>query len=108
MNTYASAMDPVSIKDLDNGSIVLNETMVDFLTQHAQEAETNPQQFVHIAPLISFEGFDASSVFEKAARWTAEHVDDSDAAIVSTRFEHHGDRPLHEPRYELILVILAM
>ncbi|MFF6931406.1 hypothetical protein [Streptomyces californicus] len=45
---------------------------------------------------------------QQAADWTRKHVDAGDNAIVTTHFQAWTDRPVDEPKYELVLVLLAM
>lgn len=101
-------MDPVKTADLTDGNLAVHDTLIDFLTTQTEEAEPLPHRTISLAPTISFEGFSESEVFQQAADWTRKHVDPGDNAIVTTHFHAWTDRPAGEPRYELVLVLLAM
>ncbi|MFF8505805.1 hypothetical protein ACF07L_34900 [Streptomyces anulatus] len=101
-------MDPVTTADLTDGKLAVHETLIGFLTTQTAAAEPLPHRTISIAPTISFEGFTESDVFQQAADWTRKHVDPGDNAIVTTHFQVWTDRSAGEPRYELVLVLLAM
>ncbi|MFE3381326.1 hypothetical protein [Streptomyces anulatus] len=101
-------MDPVTTADLADGKLAVHDTLIGFLTTQTEEAEPLPHRTISLAPTISFEGFSESEVFQQAADWTRKHIDSGDNAIVTTHFHAWTDRPAGEPRYELVLVLLAM
>lgn len=102
------SMDPVTTADLADGELTVHDTLIDFLTAQTQEAEPLPHRTISIAPTVTFNGFSESDVFQQAADWTRAHVDSGDNAIVTTHFHAWTDRPADEPKYELVLVLLAV
>ncbi|MFE1365260.1 hypothetical protein ACFW84_13610 [Streptomyces anulatus] len=87
---------------------VLSRRMYEAIAPVVDRIEKVPHRTVSIAFTISLAGFSESDVFQQAADWARKHVDVGDNAIVTTHFQAWADRPAGEPRYELVLALLAM